>query len=640
MCTLVTRAFKNNCSIAKATSLEVSFLFSEERRFSVYNILLQLGILIVLVLAVILIYFRLRKNRSIRIINASLTVEELELRAKRTAIDHVLTTKRVLLNWPVTRVNESYKKILDLYTELNDNLNHKRSVPPAAEWLLDNFYIIEEQVKGIRADMSKKSYYKLPVIRKGPFRGYTRVFAIAMEFTESVDGQIDESTLLRYLEAYQSHTILFDREIRMIPMMLRIALIESTRSLCENIAETQVMWNKANDIVDKWWSDDITDPEKIVKLFKNTIESIDEVNPSFIEHLFYRLRRSGRSYSNVLRYIDDHLETLGTDTERVAQVEHNRQAVSTVSMGNYIMSFRYITSVNWMRLFDTLSFVEKILDQDPMGHYASMDNASCGYYVSRIEKLAKQYGVSELHVAREAIALAKSAESELQVDGIENNERLRRAHVGYYLVDKGVELLLKGIKGKKVPRNVKAQKFINWAVDRKVSLYIGTIAIFTVIFVFVAYSIALRSDGNNTVSIQTILLGILSCLALAVPASELVIVLNNWMIGTIKRPAVFPRLELKSGIPDSMKTMVVVPAILSNNERIDELLENIENHYLSNRENNLYFALIGAFKDSKSPDINSDQGLLNYAIDGVKALNEKYERNQEDRFYFYHRKSV
>ena len=281
----------------------------------------------------------------------------------------------------------------------------------------------------------------------------------------------------------------------------------------------------------------------------------------------------------MLRYIDDHLETLGTDTERVAQVEHNRQAVSTVSMGNYIMSFRYITSVNWMRLFDTLSFVEKILDQDPMGHYASMDNASCGYYVSRIEKLAKQYGVSELHVAREAIALAKSAESELQVDGIENNERLRRAHVGYYLVDKGVELLLKGIKGKKVPRNVKAQKFINWAVDRKVSLYIGTIAIFTVIFVFVAYSIALRSDGNNTVSIQTILLGILSCLALAVPASELVIVLNNWMIGTIKRPAVFPRLELKSGIPDSMKTMVVVPAILSNNERIDELLENIENHY-------------------------------------------------------------
>ena len=179
-----------------------------------YNILLQLGILIVLVLAVILIYFRLRKNRSIRIINASLTVEELELRAKRTAIDHVLTTKRVLLNWPVTRVNESYKKILDLYTELNDNLNHKRSVPPAAEWLLDNFYIIEEQVKGIRADMSKKSYYKLPVIRKGPFRGYTRVFAIAMEFTESVDGQIDESTLLRYLEAYQSHTILFDREIQ------------------------------------------------------------------------------------------------------------------------------------------------------------------------------------------------------------------------------------------------------------------------------------------------------------------------------------------------------------------------------------------------------------------------------------------
>lgn len=605
-----------------------------------YNLLMQLGIVLALVLAVTLIYFRLRKSRSIRILNASLTVEELELRAKRTAIDHVLTSKRVLLNWPVTRVNESYKKILDLYTELNDNLNHKRAVPPAAEWLLDNFYIIEEQVKGIRADMSKKSYYKLPVLRRGPFKGYTRVFAIAMEFTESVDGQIDESTLLRYLEAYQSHTILFDREIRMIPMMLRIALIESTRSLCENIKETQIMWNKANDIVDKWWSDDISDPEKIVKLFKTTIESIDEVNPSFIEHLFYRLRRSGRSYSNVLRYIDDHLATLGTDTERVAQVEHNRQAVSTVSMGNYIMSFRYITSVNWSRLFDTLSFVEKILDEDPMGHYASMDNASCSYYVRRIEKLAKQYGVSELHIAREAIALAKLAESEIGECGAENNEVLRRAHVGYYLIDKGLDTLLKGLKGKRNPREGFVQNLINWTAEKKVSLFIGTIAIFTAIIVFVAYMIALRTDEFATVNIQTVLLGILACIALAIPASELVIVLNNWVIGTIKSPAVFPRLELKSGIPDCMKTMVVVPAILSNNQRIDELLENIENHYLSNREDNLYFALIGAFKDSKTPDINSDQGLLNHAMDGVKALNEKYKREQEDRFYFYHRKSV
>ncbi len=605
-----------------------------------YNLFIQLGISLVLVIVAIFIYFKLRKRRSIRILNASLTVEELELRAKRTAIDHVLTSKRILLNWPVTHVNESYKKILDLYTELNDNLNHKRAVPPAAEWLLDNFYIIEEQVKGIRADMSKKSYYRLPVLRKGPFKGYTRVFAIAMEFTESVDGQIDESTLLRYLEAYQSHTILFDREIRMIPMMLRIALIESTRSLCENIGETQIMWNKANDIVDKWWSDDISDPEKIVKLFKNTIESIDEVNPSFIEHLFYRLRRSGRSYSNVLKYIDEHLDSLGTDTERVAQIEHNRQAVSTVSMGNYIMSFRYIASVNWSRLFDSLSFVEKILDQDPRGSYATMDSASCSYYVSRIEKLAKQYGVSELHIAREAIALAKNAEAELLEDGSVDNSKLRRTHVGYYLIDNGVDTLLKGIKGKKTPQNGMPQKLIHWVAQKKVALYFGTIGISTALIVLLAYNIAIRTEMSTVGVYQTVILAILSCFALVIPASEIVIVLNNWIIGTIKQPAVFPRLELKSGIPDDMKTMVVVPAILSNNHRVDELLENMENHYLANREKNLYFALIGAFKDSRSPDINSDQGLLNHAIEGIKALNERYGFEQEERFYFYHRKSV
>src|SRR5665647_3277966 len=139
-------------------------------------------------------------------------------------------------------IRDSYSFILSVYKGLNNDVMQKRSVPPAAEWLLDNFYVIEEQVQSVRRDLLKKNYYSLPILKNGPFKGDTRVFAIAMELVAHIDGQIEESTLLKYLEAYQSHNILFEREICVIPIMLRLAIIENIRMISEKIKETQKQW--------------------------------------------------------------------------------------------------------------------------------------------------------------------------------------------------------------------------------------------------------------------------------------------------------------------------------------------------------------------------------------------------------------
>jgi len=265
--------------------------------------LIEILLLITLLGLILSAVMRLRKNRQINVLNAVLTVEELEQHAKRTALAHTVTSKKNRLYWPMRRINDNYSFILSLYKNLNDDVQHKRAVPPAAEWVLDNFYVIEEQAKSLRRDLVKKDYHNLPILKKGPFKGYTRVHAIAMEFVAAVDGQIDEGTLFNYLDAYQSHSVLFDREIRIIPMMLRIALLENVRIICENISETQKQWNLADEIVERWWSDESVDADKLISLFKSTIETMEEANPSFIEHMFYRFRRSGRSYINVLKYI-------------------------------------------------------------------------------------------------------------------------------------------------------------------------------------------------------------------------------------------------------------------------------------------------------------------------------------------------
>ncbi len=593
--------------------------------------IIEVTMLISILGLILLTILRIGKYRRVNMMNATLTVEELELHAKRSALTHAVTVQKNIRSWPLNRINDNYAFIKALYKDLNDEIRQKRAVPPAAEWILDNYYIIEERTKSLRRDLTKKEYYRLPVLKKGPFKGYPRVLAIAMEFVAVVDGQIDEGTLLKYLEAYQSHSVLFDREIRIIPMMLQIALLENVRMICENIKETQEQWNLADAMIDKWWSDEVINEEKMIASFKNTLENTADADLSFMEHLFYRFRRSGKSYIHVLRDINEYLIQYSTKIEEVAQKEHNAQAVSAVSMGNDIVSFKYIASLNWTELFEALSFVEKILREDPGEVYLSMDSKSRGHYLRQIEKLSKIYGVSERHIAQAAIELAKEAAHNNEQLNAVNNEMIRRAHVGFYLIGEGLSKLEEAQKKKdKFYRRILKQ------LNRyQGNLYIGMILIFTALFMGITIGYCSRQT-NGMSWLYCILAGIV----ILIPASEVAISLVNWFVGKMKQPAFFPRLELKEGIPVELSTMVVVPTLLNDKNRVDELLKNIENHYLANKEENLYFALLGGFKDSNAASTIEDNPILKRAQDGIDELNKRFAREETPIFYFFHRKNI
>lgn len=578
------------------------------------------------------VLFRLQKRRNINIRDASLTVEELEEHARSMSLEHSVSSQKNKLNWPVTRMNENFNYIRQVYGELNAEVNKKHSLPPAAEWLLDNYYILEEQVSGLRKDLTKKSYFELPVLKKGPYQSITRIFALAMELVGHTHGRIEEDTLLKYLDAYQSHNILFEREIYVIPSMLRLALIENIRVICEDIIETRKQWNLADEIVEKWMSENIVDPDKINGLFKNSgkavNDAIDTANPSFLEHMFYRLRRSGRRYSDVLRYIDENLDKYDTTTEIIAQREHNAQAVSTVSMGNCIVSLKHLSSMNWTDLFDSASFLEKILRQDPDTTYSLMDTNSRFQYKNIVEKIAKTFGVSELYIAKEALGLAQSAMAANSIaDEKEDNDN-RMSHIGYYIVSDG----LKELESRQL-RNIKPfARFRRSIENHQGIIYMLSIVISTILLTIVAIGYSM-----NHISSNYLFYAIITAIAVIIPASEIVISIINWLVCRVKKPAIFPRLELKDGIPDSMSAMVVIPAIIPDRKRVNELMENMENHYLGNKEKNLYFALIGAFKDSDYENNKGDKGVIREASERIVALNRKYSNGGKDIFYFYNR---
>jgi len=367
-----------------------------------------------------------------------LTVEELESHARQMALEHAVRNTVYIQSSPIARMNENYNYIDAVYKSLSEDVQDQYSVPQAAEWLLDNFYVLEEQVKSIRQTLTKEEYNKLPILKNGAYRGYTRVYSIAMELVSHSDGKINDKMLQSYLNAYQTHTILFDREIWILPTMIRLALIENIRQIVTKIKLTRNQWRLVDEVVNHYWLKDHEETDNLIKTVKPKIGSLYVENISFIEHLFYRLRRSGKSYIDVLRYIDETLDKYGTSTTIIAQKEHNIQANMTLSIGNSVESIKYISTHNWTNLFENVSFVEQILLKDPNHVYERMDANSRNYYRIEIERFAKRFGVSELHIAKEVLALA-NRHNESQDDSY---LKIKQSHVGYFIIGEGKKELI------------------------------------------------------------------------------------------------------------------------------------------------------------------------------------------------------
>ena len=570
---------------------------------------------------------RSQKKYNVNIRDASLSTDELEEHAKNIAIHHAVTSRKNRNTLPILRMNNSYNLILATYMRLNQDVQKRRVVPQTAEWLLDNFYMVEERVKVLRRDFSRKSYLRLPILKSGAMKGYPRIFSIATELISHSDGQIDEQSLISYLNAYQTHNILLNREIGAVPLVLMLATIEYLRHLCEGIEETLIQWERADRIVDSWVENQNADSDGVERLIKKNLDTLDEIDPTFIEHLFYRLRSSGRSYVKMLHVVDDQLEKFGTDTARITQKEHNAQSMSTVSMGNCIASIQFIAALNGAELFDSVSHVENILAQDPDGTYPLMDMATRSQYRNRVEELALALGISELHVAKKAVEMAQNADLYCIAGDSHKDVRCMR-HVGFYLLGKGLQRLIAEQKGKKrkIPQQVDFPK--RWLG----LLYFGSIGLGTTMLTGIAVMYAIMAPANPNV-----LLCILAGVAVLAPAMEIAVHLINWVVCKARKPAVFPRLALKDGIPEAMGTIVAVPTLLPDEKRTMEIIANLEGQYLRNRETNLYFALIGAFKDSDSLSSQEDEAIIQAALNGIARLNIKYAKGGNDIFYLFHR---
>ncbi|HPV00934.1 MAG TPA: glucoamylase family protein [Clostridiales bacterium] len=538
--------------------------------------------------------------------------EELRRHAEEMARSHPPGKHTRSLNWLIRRLNENYSLIYGIYRELSRDVRESLPTPLSAEWLLDNFYIIEEQVKLIRRNLSKR-YSRLPVLKSGYYRGYPRVYSIALEIVAHTSGSIDEKSITSFIQAYQTHSLLSMCELWAMPLMLRIALIESIRETCEAIKASRQEWRSAEMLVQRI-VDEGANEQKIDRILKDELDTAKIITPSFAEHLTSRLRKHGKIASTVTALLDQRLKSEGLTTADLTMAEHKSQAETQVAIGNSITGLRLVSELDWSDIFESLSRTEQILREDPNGVYALMDFESRDYFRHEVEKLARAFGIPETQVAEKAVECAREGGDS------------PKDHVGFYLAGNGRKILLERI-GKTVRRRWRF-RFSPLAKPKR--LYVGMIVCMTAFMA--AYFMYYAWTKAQSLPV-TAVAGILVLL----PCTELALRFTNTIISHLYSPVLLPKLELRNGIPEEYATFVIIPALLTSPEQAEELVRQMEVYYLANRETNLFFALVGDFRDASSETLDTDGAITEAALEAVRELNEKYSGGGRQIFYYLHR---
>lgn len=374
----------------------------------------------------------LKINKVLKINGTLLDKNQLKNHLQKIASSHNLTNQSQKETYPVPQMLENYKVIEQVYNLLNEHLKLGISIHPAGEWLLDNLYILEETVKQIEKELTLKKYTNFVGLASGQYKGFARIYVLATEMVAYTDNKIERKDLEDYLASYQTKKTLSMEEIWNIGIFLQIAIIENIREICEKIYSCQIQKYKAESMVERL----VENKEKTEQKFKsNQVKKLErdifkEMKYPFIEYLSYVLKRYGKKGYSYLKVLEETVEMMGTTVSEVIQKEHFDIAVRKVSIGNSITSIKKIQRINFLEIFEKINGVEEILKQDPSEVYEKMNDKTKEYYRSKIKEIAKKTKISEIYIAKKTLELA----NRIEANG-------KQSHIGYYLIDKGINEL-------------------------------------------------------------------------------------------------------------------------------------------------------------------------------------------------------
>ena len=544
---------------------------------------------------------------------AALTPAQIQERAQRLAMDDEMDPKPLRNTTLLERLELARQWVHQVCSDLSEAGRLEQGVPPTAEWLLDNEYVIESTARDVQLNLPRRYYQELPALANEPYRGLPRIYGLARELVYHTDLRLDRENILAFIKAYQSASALRIGELWAVPQMLRIALIESIQDLAAS-ALTEL---RERETADFWANRLITanrrDPNQLFSILAELAKNQPSPSPYFASQLVDHLYDEEAALAPVQSWLErTYHKPLGELNLR----EQNRQTKDLLSIGNAFTSLRQLALLDWRRLFEQLSRVEWWLRLDPSGVYPKMDFDTRDRYRRAIEELARRSGQAEDQVAQHAIELAAQASREATEDD-------RWIHVGTYLIGEGRRELARLLRCPEGPRF----RVLHWVYRHHSAVYFLGLSFLSALFISL---IVLLGRRGQTPGIRLVI-----ALLLLIPVSQLALEVLNYLVMRLLPPRALPKMGFEvSGIPDAFRTLVVVPVLLRDAETIRAEVEKLEIRYLANKEGNLLFSLFTDYTDSDQAHREDDERLLQTVTEGLEALNHRYGG---ERFFLLHR---
>jgi cyclic beta-1,2-glucan synthetase len=563
--------------------------------------------------SVFVMHTKRERRREVQSSEGMLSPAQVHEHALRIAENHQVDPKQNRNTRLLKGLEQSRLWVRQVCSDLSAATRLEQSATPAAEWILDNEYIIEESARDVLLNLPKHFYRKLPMLSAAPYRGLPRIYGLAKELVLQTGLRLDRENILAFIEAYQTRHTLSIGELWAVPQMLRIALIESI----QNLATTAMADLRERQLADFWANRLIAANRRDPNLLFSILAELAAAEPS--PGAYFGAQLIGHLYDEAaaLAPVQSWLErTLRESLNDLNLREQNRRTMEQIASSNAFTSLRQLDLLDWRDVFEQLSRVEQVLKLDPSGVYPEMDFDTRDRCRRSIEELAHRSGQSEERVAQRAIGMA----TQFMHDSAEDE---RRHHVGTWLTGEGRREFARFMEC----REAAGFRALQWVYRHYAAVYFLVFGAFSALLVSLITGFAMNG--------QTPGIRLFTALLLLVPVSQLSIEVVNYFVTRLLPARTLPKMDFEdSGIPDAFRTLVVVPMMMADDETIRAEAEKLEIRYLANKEANLLFSLFPDYTDSHLLRREDDTRLLRAAIEHIEDLNV---RHGGERFFLFHR---
>src|SRR5712664_3851246 len=557
------------------------------------------------------------------------SIERLEQHAESLAAAQPVTARPTTGRSLAVRLRDNESVLLEAYRTIASAVGAGRAITPAAEWLLDNYHLVEGQIREIRDDLPPGYYRQLPKLTTGPFAGYPQVFGVAWAFVAHTDSRFDSEMLRRFVRAYQRVQPLTIGGFWAVAITLRIVLVENLRRGAKRIVTGRAARREADALADRLLGLNAHPAEPIRSVFQHYEQA--PLPGAFAVQLVQRLREQDPKVTRALMWLEERLAAQGTTADEIVRNEHQKEGATNVTVRNIITSMRLTSDVDWAELVESISLVDDTLRSG--SDFADMDFPTRNLYRSAIEELARGSKLTELEIARAALLAANDPEHQAQGDGVHRGERDpngRKRDPGYHLIGGG-RRTFEATVGFRAPLRSWLGRF-----NARIGIggYIGSVIMIAAVLLSLPL-FALAEAG-----ITGLWLGLLAFLGL-IPSIDAAMALVNRSVTRGLGATLLPGLELRNGVPSHLRTMVAVPILLTTQAALEEQIERLEIHHLASPEDELHFALLSDWADAATETVHGDDELLEAAAAGIARLNRRYgPAAGGDRFLLLHRRRV